>query len=88
MDCIVLKDVVRSGGYIFNIGVFWLDLSVFQVYVNEVEVGYVLFENWDCGINVFYIFYYVSQYYSDYKNFGSSESIYVWFNSGFNLLGW
>ncbi|VEB57300.1 fimbrial outer membrane usher protein [Salmonella enterica subsp. enterica] len=32
--------------------------------------------------------YYASQYYSDYKNSGSSESTYVRFNSGFNLLGW
>ncbi|MDG0051449.1 hypothetical protein L0C93_20480, partial [Salmonella enterica subsp. enterica] len=41
-DCIALKDVVRSGGYTFNIGVFRLDLSVPQAYVNEVEAGYVL----------------------------------------------
>ncbi|ECK5246516.1 fimbrial biogenesis outer membrane usher protein, partial [Salmonella enterica subsp. enterica serovar Kentucky] len=48
-DCIALKDVVRSGGYTFNIGVFRLDLSVPQAYVNEVEAGYVLPENWDRG---------------------------------------
>ncbi|WP_366543103.1 FimD/PapC N-terminal domain-containing protein, partial [Salmonella enterica] len=87
-DCIALKDVVRSGGYTFNIGVFRLDLSVPQAYVNEVEAGYVLPENWDRGINAFYTSYYASQYYSDYKNSGSSESTYVRFNSGFNLLGW
>lgn len=45
-------------------------------------------ENWDRGINAFYTSYYASQYYSDYKNSGSSESTYVRFNSGFNLLGW
>lgn len=67
-DCIALKDVVRSGGYTFNIGVFRLDLSVPQAYVNEVEAGYVLPENWDRGINAFYTSYYASQYYSDYKN--------------------
>ncbi|EGW0978983.1 fimbrial biogenesis outer membrane usher protein [Salmonella enterica subsp. enterica serovar Agona] len=87
-DCIALKDVVRSGGYTFNIGVFRLDLSVPQAYVNEVEAGYVLPENWDRGINAFYTSYYASQYYSDYKNSGSSESTYARFNSGFNLLGW
>ncbi|WP_410969518.1 FimD/PapC N-terminal domain-containing protein, partial [Salmonella sp. SAL04284] len=75
-----LKDVVRSGGYTFNIGVFRLDLSVPQAYVNEVEAGYVLPENWDRGINAFYTSYYASQYYSDYKNSGSSESTYVRFN--------
>ncbi len=49
-----VKDVVRSGGYTFNIGVFRLDLSVPRAYVNEVEAGCVLPENWDRGINAFY----------------------------------
>ncbi|KDS02176.1 fimbrial outer membrane usher protein, partial [Salmonella enterica subsp. enterica serovar Heidelberg str. RI-11-014316] len=35
--------------------VFRLDLSVPQAYVNEVEAGYVLPENWDRGINAIFI---------------------------------
>lgn len=54
----------------------------------EYEVGYVFLEIWDCGINVFYIFYYVSEYYSYYKSGGSEKNIYVNFVSGLNLFGW
>ncbi|WP_407198575.1 fimbrial biogenesis outer membrane usher protein [Citrobacter portucalensis] len=86
--CITLKSVVRSGSYVFDIGVFRLDLSVPQAYVTEVESGYVLPENWERGINAFYTSYYASQYYSDYKDAGNNKSTYVRFNSGLNILGW
>ena len=86
--CITLKKIVRSGSYVFDISVFRLDLNVPQAYVNEVESGYVLPENWERGINAFYSSYYVSQYYSDYKAAGNNKSTYVRFNSGLNLLGW
>lgn len=88
VQCITLKSGVRSGSYRFDIGVFRLDLSVPQAYVTEVELGYVLPENWDHGINAFYSSYYVSQYYSDYKSSGNNKSTYVRFNSGLNLLNW
>ncbi|POP47771.1 fimbrial assembly protein [Superficieibacter electus] len=87
-DCITLKSVIRSGSYAFDIGTFRLDLTVPQAFVDEVEAGYVLPENWDRGINAFYTSYYVSQYYSDYKDAGNNKSTYARFTSGLNLLGW
>ena len=87
-QCIILKNVVRGGHYTFDIGVFRLDLTVPQAYVTEVESGYVLPENWEHGINAFYSSYYVSQYYSDYKNAGNNKSTYFRLNSGLNLLNW
>lgn len=87
-DCLALKTVVRGGSYSFDIGTFRLDLVVPQAFVNEVEAGYVLPENWDRGINAFYTSYYLSQYFSDYKHAGNNKSTYARFSSGINLLGW
>ncbi len=87
-DCLALKTVVRGGSYSFDIGTFRLDLAVPQAFVNEVEAGYVLPENWDRGINAFYTSYYLSQYFSDYKHAGNNKSTYARFSSGINLLGW
>lgn len=87
-DCLALKTVVRGGSYSFDIGTFRLDLAVPQAFVNEVEAGYVLPENWDRGINAFYSSYYLSQYFSDYKHAGNNKSTYARFSSGVNLLGW
>lgn len=87
-DCVPLREIIRSGSFAFDIGVFRLDLSVPQAFVIEVEPGYVLPENWDRGINAFYTSYYFSQYYSDFKSAGNNKSTYARFNSGINLLGW
>lgn len=86
--CLSLKQMVQGGSYSWNIGKFQLNLSVPQAYVDELENGYVPPENWDRGINALYTSYYLSQYYSDYKNSGNSKSTYARFNSGLNLLGW
>lgn len=86
--CLTLKQIVQGGNYSWNIGKFQLNLSVPQAYVDELENGYVPPENWDRGINALYTSYYLSQYYSDYKNSGNSKSTYARFNSGLNLLGW
>lgn len=67
---------------------FRLDLNVPQAFVNELEYGYVEPENWDRGINALYTSYYVSQYYSDYKDSGNSKNTFARFNSGLNLFGW
>lgn len=83
-----LREIIRSGSFAFDIGVFRLDLSVPRAFVIEVEPGYVLPENWDRGINAFYTSYYFSQYYSDFKSAGNNKSTYARFNSGINLLGW
>lgn len=86
--CLSLKQMVQGGSYSWNIGKFQLNLSVPQAYVDELENGYVPPENWNRGINALYTSYYLSQYYSDYKNSGNSKSTYARFNSGLNLLGW
>lgn len=87
-QCVPLKAAVQGGDYVFDIGRFRLDLNVPQAWVNEREYGYVEQENWDRGINALYTSYYVSQYYSDYKNAGNSKNTFARFNSGLNLLGW
>lgn len=86
--CITLKHAVQGGSYAFDTGTFRLDLSVPQAYVEEMEQGYVAPESWERGIHALYSAYYVSQYYSDYKNGGSSKNSFARFNSGANLLGW
>ncbi|STQ58754.1 fimbrial outer membrane usher protein [Pseudescherichia vulneris] len=45
-------------------------------------------ETWDRGINALYTSYYASQYYSDYRQNGTSKNSYANFNSGLNLLGY
>ncbi len=87
-QCLTFKQLIQGGSYTWDIGVFRLDFSVPQAWVEELESGYVPPENWERGINAFYTSYYVSQYYSDYKASGNSKSTYVRFNSGLNLLGW
>lgn len=87
-QCLTFEQLVQGGSYTRDIGVFRLDFSVPQAWVEELESGYVPPENWERGINAFYTSYYVSQYYSDYKASGNSKSTYVRFNSGLNLLGW
>lgn len=88
VNTIPLAQAVQGGSYTFDISVFRLDLRVPQAYVNQLEEGYVAPENWQRGINAFYMSYYASQYYSDYHNAGSSKNSFVRFNSGLNLLGW
>ncbi|MFV0264466.1 MAG: fimbrial biogenesis outer membrane usher protein [Kluyvera sp.] len=88
VNTIPLAQAVQGGSYTFDISVFRLDLRVPQAYVNQLEEGYVVPENWQRGINAFYTSYYASQYYSDYHNAGSSKNSFVRFNSGLNLLGW
>ncbi|WP_113640496.1 fimbrial biogenesis outer membrane usher protein [Escherichia albertii] len=87
-ECLIFKQLVQGGSYAWDIGIFRLDLTVPQAWVDELESGYVPPENWERGINAFYTSYYVSQYYSDYKASGNSKSTYVRFNSGLNLVGW
>ncbi|HGK7492273.1 TPA: fimbrial biogenesis outer membrane usher protein, partial [Klebsiella pneumoniae] len=87
-QCLTFKQLIQGGSYTWDIGVFRLDFSVPQAWVEELEIGYVPPENWERGINAFYTSYYMSQYYSDYKASGNSKSTYVRFNSGLNLLGW
>lgn len=87
-QCLTFKQLIQGGSYTWDIGVFRLDFSVPQAWVEGLESGYVPPENWERGINAFYTSYYVSQYYSDYKASGNSKSTYVRFNSGLNLLGW
>ncbi len=87
-QCLTFKQLIQGGSYTWDIGVFRLDFSVPQAWVEDLESGYVPPENWERGINAFYTSYYMSQYYSDYKASGSSKSTYVRFNSGLNLLGW
>ncbi len=87
-QCLTLEQLVQGGSYAWDIGVFRLDFSVPQAWVEELESGYVPPENWERGINAVYTSYYVSQYYSDYKASGNSKSTYVRFNSGLNFLGW
>ncbi|WP_031936074.1 FimD/PapC N-terminal domain-containing protein, partial [Escherichia coli] len=87
-QCLTFKQLIQGGSYTWDIGVFRLDFSVPQAWVEELESGYVPPENWERGINAFYTSYYMSQYYSDYKASGNSKSTYVRFNSGLNLLGW
>ncbi|MCZ8556985.1 fimbrial biogenesis outer membrane usher protein, partial [Escherichia albertii] len=87
-ECLTFKQLVQGGSYAWDIGIFRLDLTVPQAWVDELESGYVPPENWERGINAFYTSYYVSQYYSDYKASGNSKSTYVRFNSGLNLVGW
>ena len=82
-QCLTFKQLIQGGSYTWDIGVFRLDFSVPQAWVEELESGYVPPENWERGINAFYTSYYVSQYYSDYKASGNSKSTYVRFNSGF-----
>ncbi len=87
-QCLTFEQLVQGGSYTWDIGVFRLDFSVPQAWVEELESGYVPPENWERGINAFYTSYYVSQYYSDYKASGNNKSTYVRFNSGLNLLEW
>lgn len=87
-QCVPLKSAVLGGDYAFDISHFRLELNVPQAFVKELEYGYVEPENWDRGINALYTSYYVSQYYSDYKNAGNSNNTFARFNSGVNLLGW
>ena len=87
-QCLTFKQLIQGGSYTWDIGVFRLDFSVPQAWVEELESGYVPPENWERGINAFYTSYYVSQYYSDYKASGNSKSTYVRFNSGLNLQEW
>ncbi len=87
-QCLTFEQLVQGGSYTWDIGVFRLDFSVPQAWVEELESGYVPPENWERGINAFYTSYYLSQYYSDYKASGNNKSTYVRFNSGLNLLGW
>ncbi len=87
-QCLTFEQLVQGGSYTWDIGVFRLDFSVPQAWVEELESGYVPPENWERGINAFYTSYYLSQYYSDYKALGNNKSTYVRFNSGLNLLGW
>lgn len=86
-QCLTFKQLIQGGSYTWDIGVFRLDFSVPQAWVEDLESGYVPPENWERGINAFYTSYYVSQYYSDYKASGNSKSTYVRFNSGLNLQG-
>lgn len=85
-QCLTFEQLVQGGSYSWDIGVFRLDFSVPQAWVEELESGYVPPENWERGINAFYTSYYVSQYYSDYKASGNNKSTYVRFNSG--LIYW
>ncbi|HDU2481241.1 TPA: fimbrial biogenesis outer membrane usher protein [Klebsiella aerogenes] len=87
-QCMTLKSAVRSGSYTFNINIFQLDLEIPQAYVLDLERGYVVPESWDRGVNALYTSYYLSQYYSDYKDSGNNKSTYARFNSGLNLLSW
>ncbi len=87
-QCMTLKSAVRSGSYTFNINIFQLDLEIPQAYVLDLERGYVAPESWDRGVNALYTSYYLSQYYSDYKDSGNNKSTYARFNSGLNLLSW
>lgn len=86
-NCLSLKNIVQGGEYHFDISTFRLDLNVPQAFVNEIEQGYVEPESWERGINALYTSYYVSQYYSNYHNAGSSKSTFGRFNSGLNLFG-
>ncbi|KAE9776730.1 fimbria/pilus outer membrane usher protein, partial [Escherichia coli] len=87
-QCVPLKTALQGGGATFDVSRFRLDLNFPQAFVNELEYGYVEPENWDRGINALYTSYYVSQYYSDYKDSGNSKNTFARFNSGLNLLGW
>ena len=79
-QCLTFEQLVQGGSYTWDIGVFRLDFSVPQAWVEELESGYVPPENWERGINAFYTSYYLSQYYSDYKASGNNKSTYVRFN--------
>ncbi|EJD6419511.1 fimbrial biogenesis outer membrane usher protein [Citrobacter freundii] len=87
-QCVPLKTALKGGTSTFDVSRFRLDLNVPQAFVNELEYGYVEPENWDRGINALYTSYYVSQYYSDYKDSGNSKNTFARFNSGLNLFGW
>lgn len=87
-QCITIKQAVQGGEYKFDIGTFRLDLTVPQAFIDAREQGYVSPDSWDRGINALYSSWYVSQYYSDYKNAGHSKNLYARFNSGMNVLGW
>ncbi|WP_312411013.1 fimbrial biogenesis outer membrane usher protein [Pseudescherichia sp.] len=86
-DCLALSEAVQGGSVDYDISQLALKLTVPQAWVTAHERGYMPPETWDRGINAFYTSYYASQYYSDYKQNGSSKSSYVNFNSGLNLLG-
>ncbi|MCD6721825.1 FimD/PapC N-terminal domain-containing protein, partial [Escherichia coli] len=60
-QCLTFEQLVQGGSYSWDIGVFRLDFSVPQAWVEELESGYVPPENWERGINAFYTSYYVSQ---------------------------
>lgn len=86
-QCLTLNDAVQGGSVDYDISQLALKLTVPQSWVTTHERGYMPPETWDRGINAFYTSYYASQYYSDYKQNGTSKNSYVNFNSGLNLLG-
>lgn len=86
-DCLALNDAVQGGSVNYDMSQLALRLTVPQAWVTNHERGYMPPETWDRGINAFYTSYYASQYYSDYKQNGTSKNSYVNFNSGLNLLG-
>src|SRR5699024_3904372 len=50
-ECLTFKQLVQGGSYAWDIGIFRLDLTVPQAWVDELESGYVPPENWERGIN-------------------------------------
>ncbi|WP_313488440.1 fimbrial biogenesis outer membrane usher protein [Pseudescherichia sp.] len=87
-DCLPLNEAVQGGSVGYDISQLALKLTVPQAWVNAHERGYMPPETWDRGINALYTSYYASQYYSDYKQNGTSKNSYANFNSGLNLLGY
>ncbi len=87
-DCLPLNEAVQGGSVGYDISQLALKLTVPQAWVNAHERGYMPPEAWDRGINALYTSYYASQYYSDYKQNGTSKNSYASFNSGLNLLGY
>ncbi|WP_313573104.1 fimbrial biogenesis outer membrane usher protein [Pseudescherichia sp.] len=86
-DCLALNDAVQGGSVNYDISQLALRLTVPHAWVSSHERGYMPPETWDRGITALYTSYYASQYYSDYKQNGTSKSSYINFNSGLNLLG-
>ncbi|GAL58656.1 putative outer membrane usher protein YehB [Pseudescherichia vulneris NBRC 102420] len=87
-DCLVLNEAVQGGSVDYDISQLALKLTVPQAWVSAHERGYMPPETWDRGINALYTSYYASQYYSDYRQNGTSKNSYANFNSGLNLLGY
>ncbi|WPO94444.1 fimbrial biogenesis outer membrane usher protein [Buttiauxella sp. HR94] len=86
-ECLTLNEAVQGGSVNYDISQLALKLTVPHAWVSSHERGYMPPEAWDRGINALYTSYYASQYYSDYKQNGSSKSRYINFNSGLNLVG-